>query len=642
MQGRKRAIIACNFAILATLACSSERDFSQPIETSGEDGSSSANPTTPTDAGGETTLTSESAGSDNSSGSKTETEESTVGTEPPTAATTSEVPTSDDSSRTSPEPSPPVTLSSEEPNTSSTATDSDVTSAPVLTCGDAQYQSGETCDDGNADPGDGCDGDCQVEPGHECLEFGSACRAVVCGDGILAQGEGCDDGNTDSEDGCPDDCSEAEPGFACTIAGNACVNIQMCGDGQKQGDEECDLGGDNSDTGECTSACQYPKCGDGHQQAGEQCDDGRLSGAYGGCAEGCLLAPHCGDGKLQSGMETCDDGEGNTGAYGGCTAACQLAPFCGDGVVDVDHDEACDDGDDIEVNGCGPSCRFTSGLSVWYKFDEGSGSVVTNAVSTERSAVVEYGRRWDKDVPFTDAFRTRDGETDGYIHLQHSSGVDPTDEAETNPIQYVDLGDIRPSASRATISMWAYRTSKSTSTGLLLWMGSEGDGAGGSEMYDDLWSPNHEIWMRYDGPDEDGLTYSMSMGYSPSVQVDISEPAIPKPDPMPAEAKCRSNAHVTFGAWHHLVLTFKNLQNPDNPAEIRPVGEYVGYVDGQRVMGATDCYSVNLERFRAAFLGRAEIKTSTPSWRGDVDNFMMYSRELSAEEVSDLYNSQKR
>lgn len=636
---RKRGFIACNFAVLATLSCSSERDFSPPSDSTGEGTGNTADKTPPSDGGGETASASDPTSEHSTS---TEAGTATVSSEPDpetTEAPTGPETASETSVMTS-SAEPPITTTSDEPNPSST-TDSDSTSAPVLTCGDAQHQNGETCDDGNADPGDGCDADCQVEAGHECLEFGSACRAVVCGDGILAQSEGCDDGNADSQDGCPDDCSEAEPGFACTIAGEDCVNIQMCGDGQKQGDEECDLGNDNSDTGDCTSACQYPKCGDGHQQTGEQCDDGRLSGAYGGCAEGCLLAPHCGDGKLQSGMEACDDGEGNTGAYGGCTESCQLAPFCGDGVVDVDHDEDCDDGDDIEVNGCGPSCRFTSGLSVWYKFEEGSGSTVTNAVSTERNALVEYGRRWDKDVPFTEAFVMPEDSTNGYIHLQPSSGlVDPTDEAVTSPIQYVDLGLVKPNPSHASLSVWARRTSKSTQTGLLLWMGSGGDGQGGSEVIDDLWLPQHEIWMRYEGPDEDQLTYSFSLGFTPSHAVDITQP-IPEPDPMPESVKCRSAVHPTYGDWHHFVLTLKNVQNPDGAGLIRPVAEYVAFLDGQRVGGATECYTINMDLFRTSLLGRAEYKSNSTSWRGDIDNFMMYSRELTDQEVSDLYNSQK-
>lgn len=73
--------------------------------------------------------------------------------------------------------------------------------APPPPCGDGVYQPGETCDDGNREGGDGCDGECNVEPGHECLEFGASCNVVECGDGVLGSGEGCDDGNTDSDDG---------------------------------------------------------------------------------------------------------------------------------------------------------------------------------------------------------------------------------------------------------------------------------------------------------------------------------------------------------------------------------------------------------------------------------------------------------
>ncbi len=512
----------------------------------------------------------------------------------------------------------------------------------VSNCGDGVYQPDEACDDANTELYDGCDADCQVEPGFECVEFGQPCIAVECGDGVLAQSEGCDDGNAASDDGCPSDCSAPEDGYACPVIGDDCVDVQSCGDGQVQGDEQCDLGQSNSDTGECTTACQYAKCGDGHVQSGEQCDDARLSGAYGTCDEGCVFAPRCGDGKVQSGREVCDEPDGNTGEYGGCTQECQLASHCGDGIVDSDQDEQCDDGDDVEINGCGVSCRFTAGLGVWFAFDEGAGSTAQSRVG-DATAEVEYGRRWSRDVPYTDAFVLPEGSTDGYLRLQRLSGVDPTDETQSDPVQYLDLQDLRPSGNRATISMWARRSSTSSAEGLLLWMGSEGDGAGGFEVSDGLWSPNHEIWIRYEGPySEDPTKYELNMGFAASHAIDITEPAIPQPDPMPEETKCRNAARVTYNDWHHFVLTFKNLQNPDGAGLIRPVAEYTAYVDGQRVSGATECHTVNLSRFRAAFLGRSEFITNAPSWRGEVDNFMMYSRELSESEVSDVYEAQKK
>ncbi len=55
-----------------------------------------------------------------------------------------------------------------------------------------------------------------------------------------------------------------------TTAGQA-----VCGDGEVQGDEECDDGNDD-DLDACLSSCQLAGCGDGllHEDFGEECDDG--------------------------------------------------------------------------------------------------------------------------------------------------------------------------------------------------------------------------------------------------------------------------------------------------------------------------------------------------------------------------------
>ncbi|HEX2878407.1 MAG TPA: hypothetical protein VHO25_02610, partial [Polyangiaceae bacterium] len=61
----------------------------------------------------------------------------------------------------------------------------------------------------------------------------------------------------------------------------------------------------------CGYDCQpAPYCGDGERNGPEQCDEGEdNTGAYGGCTEACRLAPRCGDGEVQAGDgEQCDDG----------------------------------------------------------------------------------------------------------------------------------------------------------------------------------------------------------------------------------------------------------------------------------------------------------------------------------------------
>jgi cysteine-rich repeat protein len=60
------------------------------------------------------------------------------------------------------------------------------------------------------------------------------------------------------------------------------------------------------------------------KQDKEECDDGVNDGGFGGygqCSKGCVLGPHCGDGKVQPGYEDCDDG--NNVAGDGCSPACK-------------------------------------------------------------------------------------------------------------------------------------------------------------------------------------------------------------------------------------------------------------------------------------------------------------------------------
>jgi len=85
--------------------------------------------------------------------------------------------------------------------------------------------------------------------------------------------------------------------------------IPICGDGEVNGDEECDDGPDNSDSAACTSECLAAFCGDGLTQIGkEACDleEANGDGSYGGCTDLCQLGPHCGDKIHQAEFEECD------------------------------------------------------------------------------------------------------------------------------------------------------------------------------------------------------------------------------------------------------------------------------------------------------------------------------------------------
>jgi cysteine-rich repeat protein len=87
--------------------------------------------------------------------------------------------------------------------------------------------------------------------------------SAVCGNGLREGAEQCDDGNTNNNDGCSNSC-----------------RTPVCGNGTREWIEECDDG--NTRNGDsCTSQCRNPGvssiCGNGIREGGEDCDDGNTS-----------------------------------------------------------------------------------------------------------------------------------------------------------------------------------------------------------------------------------------------------------------------------------------------------------------------------------------------------------------------------
>jgi cysteine-rich repeat protein len=65
----------------------------------------------------------------------------------------------------------------------------------------------------------------------------------------------------------------------------------FCGDGTKQGTEQCDNGPANADLPNvCRTDCRLPACGDGILDTGEECDDGNKTDGD-GCSSKCKLEP---------------------------------------------------------------------------------------------------------------------------------------------------------------------------------------------------------------------------------------------------------------------------------------------------------------------------------------------------------------
>ncbi|MCX4242596.1 glycine-rich protein [Paraliomyxa miuraensis] len=118
---------------------------------------------------------------------------------------------------------------------------------------------------------------------------------------------------------------------------------ELCGNGEVDEGEECDLAANNSDNAGCTSDCRLATCGDGLLYVGrEECDDGNTDDTD-ECPSTCVEAT-CGDGFVWAGTEQCD-GDIANGACNACTIAC-----------DEGFDDCDGDGASCEVELCGGTC----------------------------------------------------------------------------------------------------------------------------------------------------------------------------------------------------------------------------------------------------------------------------------------------
>jgi cysteine-rich repeat protein len=291
------------------------------------------------------------------------------------------------------------------------------------TCGNGYIETGEQCDDGNSENGDGCSSTCQIEatptptntsvpratntpvptsattstpqatntlfPTPTIIATPEATNTLFptptiiatpqapyfyCGDGIINNDEECDDANTLSGDGCSRTCK--------------IENRHYCGDGIINNDEECDDGNLINGDG-CNKICEIeipPYCGNAEIEGVEECDDGnndnyfdsnnktflnnqvssvldksvrsnvlgQTGRKFDGCSANCRLV-FCGDGIIETGEE-CDDGNDINGD--GCSLACKLEPFsyCGDGKLD--KGEECDDANQNNGDGCSNICKI--------------------------------------------------------------------------------------------------------------------------------------------------------------------------------------------------------------------------------------------------------------------------------------------
>ncbi len=234
---------------------------------------------------------------------------------------------------------------------------------------------GETCDDGNSVPGDGCDASCHRETSgyYNCATAGLPCEQ--CGNGQVEPNEGCDDGwhCADGTTSCESDAECVVAGACDTVAGHCAGNTTACttdadcavGECRPRGGDGCDVSCDLEAGWDCpVPGAPCNRCGNGEREGAEQCDNGMHCSNSNECATdadcvvagACNLATHrCPNGvTVCSADAECAVGDCRARAGDGCSATCRLEPGwvcdetgcssqrCGDGVAA--DSETCDDG----------------------------------------------------------------------------------------------------------------------------------------------------------------------------------------------------------------------------------------------------------------------------------------------------------
>ncbi|MBL4634521.1 MAG: hypothetical protein JKY56_11650, partial [Kofleriaceae bacterium] len=163
--------------------------------------------------------------------------------------------------------------------------------------------------------------------------------------------------------------------FVCLLGllGTACLDTESI---------ECESGAVCPVGSRCAAeapVCIFDDCGDKVVDDGEVCDDGNITSGD-GCSADCSSLEECGDLTLDETLgEVCDDGkhcqdgtqcvEPSTCAGigdglciprddGDCAADCASENVCGNLVINVN--ETCDDGDEINGDGCDNNCTITA------------------------------------------------------------------------------------------------------------------------------------------------------------------------------------------------------------------------------------------------------------------------------------------
>ena len=210
----------------------------------------------------------------------------------------------------------------------------------------------------------------------------TSCITEFCGDGIF-QPPGKDgflgtpdDEECDGTPGCSSTCKKTQPAVSSKSSKSSVASspppAPVCGNGVKEGDEQCDDGSSNGSV--CTpgygSSCSY--CSNECKTVG-------------------VVGPRCGDSNTDTQhSETCDQGPSNgsvcvanyNGTCNYCASDCKdwitvQGSYCGDGNIDTASGEECDDNNTTNGDGCDSTCKNEAvascgeglPLKPWYESD---------------------------------------------------------------------------------------------------------------------------------------------------------------------------------------------------------------------------------------------------------------------------------
>jgi cysteine-rich repeat protein len=181
----------------------------------------------------------------------------------------------------------------------------------TVRCGDGKIGGTEQCDDNNSSSGDGCGATCQLEPGWSCPVVAAACTAKPVATASWRAANSATMATPRRAMAAARLARSSRDTLAVRTSGipRRCPPsaTTVCGDGHKEGSEQCDDGNLRPFDGcspTCTNEpkCGYPNndtaqpyqcfsvCGDGIKMPNEQCDDGNLQNGD-GCSSTCTIEP---------------------------------------------------------------------------------------------------------------------------------------------------------------------------------------------------------------------------------------------------------------------------------------------------------------------------------------------------------------